>query len=63
MGYMKLSYVGKANMKQPSEQWIIDTKTTKNSLCSTEVASLGNGRVKLCYSRVTDFLDFLFVQH
>jgi hypothetical protein len=47
MGYMKLNYVGKANMKQPSEQWIIDTKTTKHSFYSTKVASLGNGRVKL----------------
>jgi hypothetical protein len=30
-----------ANMKQPSKQWNINTKTTKNSRCSTKVALLG----------------------
>jgi hypothetical protein len=44
---LKLNYVENSNVKQASQQWIIDTKTTKTSWCSTKVASLGHGRVKL----------------
>jgi hypothetical protein len=56
MGYLKLNYVGKANVKQPSEQWNINKhpnnglliqEQQKNSLCSKKVASLGHESVKL----------------
>jgi hypothetical protein len=43
---LKLNEVGKANVKQPSKQWNINTKTTKNSWCGTKVASLGQETVK-----------------
>jgi hypothetical protein len=36
MGYMKLNYVGKANMKQPSEQWIIDNRNNKKTHCAVQ---------------------------
>jgi predicted GTPase len=61
MGYLKLNYVGQANMKQPSEQWNIN-KHPNNGLLTQEQQKT-HCAVKKLPRLVTKELNFTLFQN